>query len=94
MRWRIIVQREKTSAGVALGWNRSGGEKVVMRVVLGREWEELPEEDVVLVVLVLERARWVGENIEERTEDCLVDSVMRRPVRPPPGWMVLSGAIS
>lgn len=53
-----------------------------MRVVLGREWEELPEEEV---VFVLERARWVGENIEERAEDCLVDSVMRRAVRPPPG---------
>ena len=55
MRCRMIVQREKTSAGVASGEKRSGGENVLMIVFLGRALlDELLEEDVVVVA---ERAR-------------------------------------
>ena len=87
------MQREKTSAGVAAGEKRFGSENVVMRVFLGRElFEELPDDEVVVTV---ERARCWCEKIEEvREVGDLTDSLRRRAVRPPPGWIVLSGAVS
>ena len=98
-----IVVREKTSAASDLllravieeemEVRRSVGAKVVMRAFRGREaWVEEPEEPLFELMLVL----MTGEH--GRGSDVFLSAVgvfgILREVRPPPGRIVLSAAVS